>query len=158
ATSVSGLFPSIRCGRVAMARSGARRRRDLWRPTSIPVPGAGRTATRRSAGSTCGPRLSRREGLRQDGARGDDEGGPMEFVRPFRKVGELNEVERWKLARHPLDVRDAVLDVYSKQGVAAIDEVPGEWERLKWVGLYQQLQGGDAFMLRIKVPGGRLAA
>lgn len=82
----------------------------------------------------------------------------MEFVRPFRKVGELNQVERWKLARHPLDVRDAVLDVYSKQGVDAIDEVPGEWERLKWVGLYQQLQGGDAFMLRIKVPGGRLAA
>jgi ferredoxin-nitrite reductase len=82
----------------------------------------------------------------------------MEFVRPFRTIGELNQVERWKLARHPLDVRDAVLDVYSKQGVEAIDEVAGEWERLKWVGLYQQLQGGDAFMLRIKVPGGRLAA
>jgi len=36
--------------------------------------------------------------------------------------------------------------------------VPGEQERLKWVGLYPQRQGGDAFMLRIKVPGGRLDA
>jgi ferredoxin-nitrite reductase len=81
----------------------------------------------------------------------------MEFLRPFRKTGELNQVERWKLARHPLDVRDAVLDVYAERGIEAIDEVPGEWERLKWVGLYPQVQGGDAFMLRIKVPGGRLA-
>ncbi|HYZ97537.1 MAG TPA: hypothetical protein VE575_02230 [Acidimicrobiales bacterium] len=82
----------------------------------------------------------------------------MEFVRPFRKTGELNQVERWKLARHPLDVRTAVLDRYALAGPDAIDEVPGEWERLKWVGLYPQVQGGDAFMLRIKVPGGRLAA
>lgn len=81
----------------------------------------------------------------------------MQFVRPFRKTGELNQVERWKLARHPLDVRQAVLDVYSKVGPEAIDEVPGEQERLKWVGLYPQVQDGDAFMLRIKVPGGHLA-
>lgn len=82
----------------------------------------------------------------------------MEFIRPFRKTGEYSQVERWKLARHPLEVREAVLDVYSARGVEAIDEVPGEWERLKWVGLYPQVQGGDAFMCRIKVPGGRLSA
>lgn len=82
----------------------------------------------------------------------------MEFVRPFRKTGEYSQVEKWKLARHPLEVREAALEVYSKRGVEAIDEVPGEWERLKWVGLYPQVQGGDAFMCRIKVPGGRLAA
>jgi ferredoxin-nitrite reductase len=82
----------------------------------------------------------------------------MQFVRPFRKTGELNQVERWKLARHPLDVYAAVLDRYASEGADAIDAVPGEWERLKWVGLYPQVQGGDAFMLRIKVPGGRLAA
>jgi ferredoxin-nitrite reductase len=35
-------------------------------------------------------------------------------------------------------------------------EVPGEVERLKWVGIYPQKQGGDAFMMRIKVPGGVL--
>lgn len=82
----------------------------------------------------------------------------MQFVRPFRKTGELNAVERAKLARHPLDVRASVLDVYAREGPEAIDDVPGEWERLKWVGMYPQVQGGDAFMLRIKVPGGRLVA
>jgi ferredoxin-nitrite reductase len=36
--------------------------------------------------------------------------------------------------------------------------VHGEQERLKWVGMYPQRQGGDAFMMRIKVPGGVMTA
>jgi ferredoxin-nitrite reductase len=79
-------------------------------------------------------------------------------MRYLREVKELNQVERWKLERHPLDVRDAVVDRYAREGPEAIKAVPGEVERLKWVGLYPQRQGGDAFMLRIKVPGGRLHA
>ncbi len=82
----------------------------------------------------------------------------MEFLRPFRTAGQLNEVERIKLARHPLDVYQAVIDRYAREGPAAIAAVPGEQERLKWVGLYPQRQGGDAFMVRVKVPGGRLSA
>ena len=79
-------------------------------------------------------------------------------MRYLRKLKELNQVEQWKLERHPLDVRDAVLDRYAREGPEAIKTVPGEVERLKWVGLYPQRQGGDAFMLRIKIPGGRLDA
>ena len=79
----------------------------------------------------------------------------MRYLRPIK---ELNQVEQWKLERHPLDVRDAVVDRYAREGPEAIKTVPGEAERLKWVGLYPQRQGGDAFMLRIKVPGGRLDA
>src|SRR6266540_2538403 len=79
-------------------------------------------------------------------------------MRYLRDIKELNQVEKWKLERHPLDVRDAVLDRYAHEGAEAIKAVPGEVERLKWVGLYPQRQGGDAFMLRIKVPGGRLTA
>jgi ferredoxin-nitrite reductase len=79
-------------------------------------------------------------------------------LRYLRPIKELNQVEQWKLERHPLDVRDAVLDRYAREGPEAIKTVPGEVERLKWVGLYPQRQGGDAFMLRIKVPGGRLDA
>jgi ferredoxin-nitrite reductase len=82
----------------------------------------------------------------------------MEFLRPFRTVGKLNEVERIKLARDPLDVYQAVIDRYAQEGPEAIAAVDGEQERLKWVGLYPQRQGGDAFMVRIKVPGGRLSA
>jgi ferredoxin-nitrite reductase len=79
-------------------------------------------------------------------------------MRYLREMKELNQVERWKLERHPLDVRDAVVDRYAREGPEAIATVPGEAERLKWVGLYPQRQGGDAFMLRIKIPGGRLRA
>ncbi len=82
----------------------------------------------------------------------------MHFVHPYRRVGELNQVERWKLERHPLEVADAVISRYAKEGPDAIAEVAGEQERLKWVGLYPQRQGGDAFMMRVKVPGGVLSA
>jgi ferredoxin-nitrite reductase len=82
----------------------------------------------------------------------------MEFIRPFRNGTTLNQTEQWKLARHPLDVADAVRDVYAAEGPSAIAKVEGEVERLKWVGLYPQRQGGDAFMLRVKVPGGRMTA
>lgn len=82
----------------------------------------------------------------------------MDFVSPFRHTGELNAVERWKLQRHPLDVHEAVRSVYAIQGTAAIAGIEGEAERLKWVGLYPQRQGGNAFMLRIKIPGGRLSS
>jgi ferredoxin-nitrite reductase len=79
----------------------------------------------------------------------------MKFLRPNQN---LNQVERWKLERHPLDVRDAIIHTYAREGPDSIGKVPGEMERLKWAGLYPQRQGGDAFMLRIKVPGGRLTA
>jgi len=88
--------------------------------------------------------------------RGNERG--MHFVHPYRHVGELNQVERWKLERHPLEVADAVISRYAKEGPDAIAKVPGETERLKWVGLYPQRQGGDAFMMRVKVPGGVLTA
>ena len=70
---------------------------------------------------------------------------------------KLNKVEKIKLERHPLEVRQAIIDTYSED-LSKMDEVPGEVERLKWVGIYPQKQGGDAFMMRIKVPGGILTA
>jgi ferredoxin-nitrite reductase len=76
-------------------------------------------------------------------------------VRILRENQRLNKVEKIKLERHPLEVRQAIIDTYSKD-LAAMDEVPGEVERLKWVGIYPQKQGGDAFMMRVKVPGGVL--
>jgi ferredoxin-nitrite reductase len=82
----------------------------------------------------------------------------LKFIRPYRNIGELNSVEQLKLARHPFEVAQAVIDTYSKQGPQSIAKVEGEQERLKWVGMYPQRQGGDAFMLRIKVPGGVMTA
>ena len=82
----------------------------------------------------------------------------LKFIRPYRNIGELNTVEQLKLARHPFEVAQAIIDTYSKQGPDSIAKVPGEMERLKWVGMYPQRQGGDAFMMRIKVPGGVMTA
>jgi ferredoxin-nitrite reductase len=82
----------------------------------------------------------------------------LKFIRPYRNIGELNPVEQLKLSRHPFEVAQAIIDTYSKQGVDSINTVPGEMERFKWVGMYPQKQGGDAFMMRIKVPGGVMTA
>jgi ferredoxin-nitrite reductase len=76
-------------------------------------------------------------------------------VRILRDNQGLNKIEKIKLERHPLEVYRAVVDTYSKD-LAAMDEIPGEIERLKWVGIYPQKQGGNAFMIRVKVPGGVL--
>lgn len=88
--------------------------------------------------------------------RGPERGIP--FVRPYRRIGELSQQELWKLDRHPFEVARAIIERYSKEGVAGINAIPGEVERLKWVGLYPQRQGGDALMMRIKVPGGTMTA
>ena len=82
----------------------------------------------------------------------------LPFVNPYRHVGVLNEQELAKLRRHPFEVAAAIIDKYAVDGLDALMKTPGEVERLKWVGLYPQRQGGDAFMMRIKVPGGVLSS
>src|SRR4028119_2380026 len=76
-------------------------------------------------------------------------------MRFLREGQTLNKVEKIKLQRHPLEVRQAIIDTYSKD-LSTMDEVSGEVERLKWVGIYPPKQGGDAFMMRVKIPGGVL--
>jgi ferredoxin-nitrite reductase len=80
------------------------------------------------------------------------------FINPYRTIGELNDTELMKLRRHPFEVAAAIINTYANDGVDALNAVPGEVERLKWVGVYPQRQGGDAFMMRVKVPGGVLTA
>ena len=48
----------------------------------------------------------------------------LKFIRPYRDIGELNNVEQLKLARHPFEVAQAVIDTYSKQGPASINRFP----------------------------------
>ncbi|WP_424016890.1 nitrite/sulfite reductase [Halorientalis pallida] len=71
----------------------------------------------------------------------------------------MNTVERWKQEKHPLEV---VADVreYAEDGLT-FDEIEaragdGEWERLKWAGMYAHGRQRGYFMLRTKVPGGHL--
>ena len=71
----------------------------------------------------------------------------------------MNDVERWKQEKHPLDVIEDVKE-YAAGGLsfAEIEDRAGEgeWERLKWAGLYAHGRQEGYFMLRTKVPGGRL--
>ena len=83
---------------------------------------------------------------------------PLAFLDPYRHVNKLNDQELLKLRRHPFEVADAILTKYAVEGIEALAVEPGEVERLKWVGIYPQRQGGDAFMMRVKVPGGVLTA
>ncbi|NGM70075.1 ferredoxin--nitrite reductase [Natronolimnobius sp. AArcel1] len=70
----------------------------------------------------------------------------------------MNTVEQHKQEKHPLDV---IEDVYEyAEGELTDEEIEaraggGEWERLKWAGMYSQ-KHDDYFMIRTKVPGGYL--
>ncbi|WP_207586317.1 ferredoxin--nitrite reductase [Halomontanus rarus] len=70
----------------------------------------------------------------------------------------MNTVEQHKQEKHPLDVIED-LQEYADEGLS-FEEIEeraggGEWERLKWAGMYTQKQD-DFFMVRTKVPGGYL--
>ncbi len=71
----------------------------------------------------------------------------------------MNTVEQWKQEKHPLDVVEDVKE-YAEGGLS-FDEIEeragdGEWERLKWAGLYSHGVQRGYFMMRTKVPGGKL--
>ena len=71
----------------------------------------------------------------------------------------MNTVEEWKREKHPLDVIEDV-ETYAEEGMS-FDEIEeragdGEWERLKWAGMYAHGRQRGYFMLRTKVPGGYL--
>ncbi|MFP8957873.1 nitrite/sulfite reductase [Natrialbaceae archaeon A-CW3] len=70
----------------------------------------------------------------------------------------MNTTEVHKQEKHPLDVLEDVHE-YANEGLS-FEEIEaragdGEWERLKWAGMYAQKQEGY-FMIRTKVPGGYL--
>jgi ferredoxin-nitrite reductase len=75
-------------------------------------------------------------------------------------VGAVNTVERWKQEKHPLDVLGDVRE-YAAEGLsfAEIEERagPGEFERMKWAGMYTHGVHDDYYMMRTKVPGGYLS-
>jgi len=72
-------------------------------------------------------------------------------------VVRVNTTEQYKQNKHPLDVIDDVYDYADELSFEEIEERAGggEWERLKWAGMYAQKQEGY-FMIRTKVPGGKL--
>ena len=72
----------------------------------------------------------------------------------------MNTVEDWKERKHPLDVIEDVKE-YAEKGLSfeeIVDESDdGEFERLKWAGMYTHGVHDDYYMIRTKVPGGYLS-
>jgi len=71
----------------------------------------------------------------------------------------VNTVEQYKQNKHPLDVVEDVKE-YAEEGLS-FEEIQeragdGEWERLKWAGMYSHGVQDGYFMMRTKVPGGYL--
>ncbi len=74
-------------------------------------------------------------------------------------VVAVNAVEQYKQNKHPLDVIEDVKE-YAEEDLS-FDEIEeragdGEWERLKWAGMYSHGRQRGYFMMRTKVPGGYL--
>jgi sulfite reductase beta subunit-like hemoprotein len=64
----------------------------------------------------------------------------------------LTKNEQIKLEKPGPQVWQDVLECYAKQGFSAIEE--GDFERLKWIGWYQQRPRDGYFMMRLKLAGG----
>ena len=75
------------------------------------------------------------------------------------EVFHMNTVERWKQEKHPLDVIEDVRR-YAAEGLSfeeiAAAEDDGEFERLKWAGMYTHGVHDDYYMMRTVAPGGHL--
>jgi len=69
----------------------------------------------------------------------------------------MNTVEQWKEEKHPLDVVEDVKR-YAEEGMSfeeiAEESGEGEFERLKWAGMYTHGVHDDYYMRRTKVRGG----
>ncbi len=77
----------------------------------------------------------------------------MSEIAPIKEVKQTKE-ERLKKEKAGLDVL-ADIYRYAETGFSTID--PGDFMRFKWYGVYQQRPNEGHFMMRIKVPGGRLS-
>ena len=83
----------------------------------------------------------------------------MPFVHPYRTKGELNEIEQWKLAAPPARDRRRRSSTPTRRRARR----PSPRCRARSSGSSgpastPRRQGGDAFMMRVKVPGGFLTA
>src|SRR4029434_5525657 len=79
---------------------------------------------------------------------------PPNFAAVKQGLIPITPQEQLKLDKDGLDV---IHDIYryAKTGFASIEE--GDFDRMKWYGVYRQKpKDSGFFMMRIKVPGGQI--
>lgn len=84
-----------------------------------------------------------------------DDGRPATLAELGDARRDLSKNERIKLEKLPPLVWNDIVERYSKEGFAAIDE--DDMERFKWVGVYQQRPKDGHFMMRIKIAAGQVS-
>ena len=79
---------------------------------------------------------------------------PEEELHHGIPVSDLCREERWKLEENPLDIWDKLLEHAEQDRAPAAEDV----FRFKFHGLFYVAPAQDSFMLRLRVPGGRLSS
>jgi ferredoxin-nitrite reductase len=69
-------------------------------------------------------------------------------------VSDLSREERWKFEQNPLDLWDKLIEHANENRAPAPEDV----FRFKFHGLFYVAPAQDSFMLRLRVPGGRITA
>lgn len=90
----------------------------------------------------------------------DPQSGAQNLAEPVEEtyhgvpLSDLCREERWKAERNPLDIWDRLL-VHADKNQAPVAE---DVFRFKFHGLFYVAPAQDSFMLRLRIPGGRLSA
>jgi ferredoxin-nitrite reductase len=80
----------------------------------------------------------------------------MSYEAVWSKGQNLNKYEKMKLEKDGLDIIEAIVQKYSKEGYASI--TPQDMNRLKWVGFYEQKPKNGYFMLRVRIDSGIISS
>lgn len=79
----------------------------------------------------------------------------MNYTRTWKDRTDLSKNEYWKLEKDGL----MILDELDRLAARPFEEIaPSDIERLKWAGVYCQRPKDGHFLIRIKLPSGRLTA
>jgi len=71
-----------------------------------------------------------------------------------QNIESLNDVEKIKLKRDGLDVIEAIINKYSKEGLGSVTDE--DRILLKWAGIYEQKPKNGLFMLRVRINTGKI--
>ena len=96
--------------------------------------------------------VAAREGLRAAKNKFMDDGRPATMAAIGDERRDLTANERIKMEKPGPAVWKDIVERYQTGGFESID--PDDFERFKWVGIYQQRPKDGYFMIRLKLPGG----
>ncbi len=108
-----------------------------------------------TANAASAPAAIDREAVRRAKNKLTDDGRLATMAELGDERANLTRNERIKIEKPAPLVWNDIVDRYSKEGFAAIEE--DDFERFKWIGWYQQRPKDGYFMMRLKITGGQVS-